>query len=59
MAELTKRLDTPILADESVFSQYDAMRIVKENAADVINIKCLAEESWRQAYSTYCRGSRT
>ena len=39
MAELKKRLDTPILADESVFSQYDAMRIVKENAADVINIK--------------------
>jgi L-alanine-DL-glutamate epimerase-like enolase superfamily enzyme len=39
MAKLTSMLDTPILADESVFSQYDAMKIVKQAAADVINIK--------------------
>jgi len=39
MAELARLLDTPILADESVFSPYDAMKVVKQKAADVINIK--------------------
>lgn len=39
MARLRKALHTPILADESVMSPEDAMRIVTEEAADIINIK--------------------
>ncbi|WP_271553602.1 MULTISPECIES: mandelate racemase/muconate lactonizing enzyme family protein [unclassified Bradyrhizobium] len=39
MAKLRQALRTPILADESVMSPEDAMRIVAERAADIINIK--------------------
>jgi len=38
-ARLTKLLNTPILVDESVFSPYDAMEVIRKRAADVINIK--------------------
>jgi len=41
MAEITRALDTPILADESVFSPADAIRVIKNEAADVINIKIM------------------
>lgn len=34
-------MDTPILADESVFSHYDAQRLIQEGAADLINIKLM------------------
>lgn len=39
MAELTRLVETPILADESVFSPQDAFKVIKMRAADVINIK--------------------
>ena len=39
MAEIAKALDTPILADESVFNPADAIRVIKKEAADAINIK--------------------
>jgi len=39
MAEIVNLFDTPILADESVFSNYDAYKVIKNRAADVINIK--------------------
>jgi L-Ala-D/L-Glu epimerase len=39
MAKLRQALHTPILADESVMSPEDALRIVTERAADIINIK--------------------
>jgi muconate/chloromuconate cycloisomerase len=39
MARLARALDTPILADESVFGPDEAMRVIKANAADIINIK--------------------
>lgn len=35
------RVDMPIMADESVFSYSDAIRIIREDAADFINIKLL------------------
>lgn len=38
---VTERVTTPILADESVFSLEDAIRIIQERAADLINIKLM------------------
>ena len=38
---VTEQVGTPILADESVFSYEDAVRIVEERAADLINIKLM------------------
>ena len=38
---VTSQVSTPILADESVFSVEDALRIIKERAADLINIKLM------------------
>ena len=39
MAEVRKKIATPILADESVFSPQDALRVVEKRAADAIGIK--------------------
>jgi L-alanine-DL-glutamate epimerase-like enolase superfamily enzyme len=39
MARITKAVDIPIEADESAFSLFDVMRIIKKGAADVINAK--------------------
>lgn len=41
MQYVTKQVQTPILADESVFSYEDAVRIIEEHAADFINIKLM------------------
>lgn len=38
---ITDRVDTPILADESVFSPRDALKILEMRAADLINIKLM------------------
>lgn len=38
---VTQAVETPILADESVFSVEDAERIIEEQAADLINIKLM------------------
>ncbi|WP_255169678.1 dipeptide epimerase [Natrononativus amylolyticus] len=38
---LTNRVSTPIAADETVFTPSDATRIVRERAADVLNIKLI------------------
>lgn len=38
---VTAAVDTPILADESVFSVEDAGRILEEHGADLINIKLM------------------
>lgn len=38
---VTSQVQTPILADESVFSASDAIRIIQERAADLINIKLM------------------
>lgn len=39
MARVTRAVDTPILADESIFSMHDAVAIIKQGAADIINLK--------------------
>ena len=41
MKFITDRVDTPILADESVFSPRDALKILEMRAADLINIKLM------------------
>ncbi len=41
MKLVTSQVQTPILADESVFSAMDAIHIIKERAADLINIKLM------------------
>lgn len=41
MQYVTQRVQTPILADESVFSAEDAVRIIQTQAADLINIKLM------------------
>lgn len=41
MKFVTREVYTPILADESVFSAKDAIRLIKEHAADLINIKLM------------------
>lgn len=41
MQYVTSHVDTPILADESVFSYEDGLRIIEEHAADLINIKLM------------------
>jgi L-alanine-DL-glutamate epimerase and related enzymes of enolase superfamily len=38
---VTDNVDTPILADESVFSPYDAFKILSMRAADLVNIKLM------------------
>lgn len=41
MAEVTKAVDVPIEADESLFTLHDAINIIKHRAADILNIKVL------------------
>lgn len=41
MKYVTSHVFTPILADESVFSPQDAIKIIQEGAADLINIKLM------------------
>ena len=41
MKFVTARVHTPILADESVFSVQDAICLIRERAADLINIKLM------------------
>lgn len=38
---VTQNVNTPILADESVFSPSDAVKIIQNRAADLINIKLM------------------
>lgn len=38
---VTDNVETPIMADESVFSPYDAFKILSTRAADLINIKLM------------------
>lgn len=41
MALIREKVDLMVMADESVFSPIDAIRVVRSNAADVINIKLM------------------
>lgn len=41
MADLTRALDTPILADESVFGPEEAVRAVNERFCDLVSVKLM------------------
>lgn len=41
LKQVTDAVDTPIMADESVFSPLDAFEVLKNRAADLINIKLM------------------
>ena len=41
LKQVTAAVNTPILADESVFSPEDAERLIEEHGADLINIKLM------------------
>lgn len=41
MAAITAAIDTPIMADESVFSIQNALEVVKQQAADIASIKLM------------------
>lgn len=41
MIQVTQAVQTPILADESVFTPRDAIEIIQKGAADLINIKLM------------------
>ena len=41
LAEITRALDTPILADESVFTPTDALHVAANRVADLVSIKIM------------------
>jgi muconate cycloisomerase len=41
MAAITRALDTPIMADESVFGPADALRVAAARAADLVSVKVM------------------
>ncbi|MFD2706299.1 dipeptide epimerase [Salibacterium lacus] len=46
---IRERVNTPIMADESVFSPADAFRLIKEEAVDLLNIKLMKSGGLRRA----------
>lgn len=38
MAEVTRRVDTPIMADESAWTTWDILEIIEKKAADIVSI---------------------
>lgn len=49
MAEINKAIDTPIVADECVWTLYDTMRVIRYRAADVIKIKLIKTGGFHKA----------
>lgn len=49
MAALTAALDTPILADESVFSPAEAVRAVRDRICDAVSVKIMKAGGLRRA----------
>ncbi len=49
LKEVKERIDTPVLADEAVFSPLDAEKIMQMRAADYINIKLMKTGGIRSA----------
>jgi len=57
LAYVKRRCQTPVLADESVFSYEEAQRLIAEDAADMLNIKLAKTGGFREAIriATLCR----
>jgi len=51
MQRLCSKLDTPLLADESLCSVHDALYLIKQHAADLFNIKLMKVGGLRPAMS--------
>jgi muconate cycloisomerase len=49
MAEITRTLDVPILADESVFGPEDAFRAARDRIADLFSVKIMKTGGLRRA----------
>jgi muconate cycloisomerase len=49
MAAITAAIDTPIMADESVFSPADALRVARARAADLFSIKIMKSGGFTRA----------
>ncbi|APG03046.1 dipeptide epimerase [Luteibacter rhizovicinus DSM 16549] len=49
MRYVTERVNTPVMADESVFAPADVMEIIRLRAADIINIKLMKAGGITQA----------
>ncbi|MDE0112394.1 MAG: cycloisomerase [Albidovulum sp.] len=49
LADITRRIDTPIMADESVFSVRDAVAAAKIRLADIFALKIMKSGGMRQA----------
>ncbi|MTT32952.1 dipeptide epimerase [Terrilactibacillus sp. BCM23-1] len=41
LKEVTKAVETPIMADESVFTPHDAMKLLSSRSCDLINVKLM------------------
>ncbi|SFB11429.1 L-alanine-DL-glutamate epimerase [Lentibacillus halodurans] len=46
---IRERVDTPIMADESVFTPFDAFRLISMGAVDLLNIKLMKSGGIRRA----------
>ena len=58
MAELCRAIDTPIMADEAVTHLYSVNLLVRNKAADIINIKsCMHGIIECKRIASYCLGS--
>jgi muconate cycloisomerase len=49
MQRLCSKLNTPLLADESLYSVHDALQLIKQHAADLFNIKLMKVGGLRPA----------
>ncbi|MFG6118213.1 mandelate racemase/muconate lactonizing enzyme family protein [Thalassobacillus sp. B23F22_16] len=49
LKQVTDHVDTPIMADESVFSMYDARKVLETESADLMNIKLMKSGGIYQA----------
>ncbi|WP_028782748.1 mandelate racemase/muconate lactonizing enzyme family protein [Thalassobacillus devorans] len=49
LKQVKEQVDTPIMADESVFSLYDARQVLETESADLINIKLMKSGGIYQA----------
>jgi muconate cycloisomerase len=49
LAKIAAAIDTPIMADEAVFSPADAVRVVRQHAADLISIKLMKPGGLRRS----------